>query len=217
MRHVFVETNWVVAFAAPAHLRMPAAAHLHGKATSGDVRLYLPAVSITEARNPVRTKFQPRSTADSLRSYLRWATNTGKVDSPRAEVVRVVLDQYEAAVSAELDQLEDRLRSLTRHPGIEVFALTDAMLARAVELATLNLELKPFDQAILAAVLVRAEQLRDAGAEEVAFCELDGDLQPWDRNGDAKQPLTDLYDSAGVWVYGDFSLSAPPRPATFPT
>ncbi len=130
----------------------------------------------------------------------------------------MALDQYEAAVLSELDELDLRLQSLTEDPGIEVFALTEVMLARAVELASLNLDLdlKPFDQAILAAILVRGEQLRDQGADEVAFCELDSDLQPWDKNGQAKQPLTGLYDSAHVWVYGDFALDSPERPATFP-
>ena len=128
----------------------------------------------------------------------------------------MALDQYEAAVLSELDELEARLQSLTEDPGIEVFALTELMLARAVELASLNLDLKPFDQAILAAILVRGEQLRDEGADEIAFCELDSDLQPWDKNGEAKQPLTGLYGSAHVWVYGDFGLNSPERPATFP-
>jgi len=90
------------------------------------------------------------------------------------------------------------------------------MLVRAVELSTQNLDLKPFDQAILAAVLVRAEELGDQGADDVAFCELDGDLQPWDKNGRSKQPLTDLYDSAQLWVYGDFAMENPPRRPTFP-
>jgi hypothetical protein len=88
------------------------------------------------------------------------------------------------------------------------------MLVRAVELSTENLDLRPFDQAILAAVLVRAEALRDSGADEVSFCELDGDLQPWDRNGRVKQPLATLYDSARVWVYGDFAMENPPKRST---
>jgi hypothetical protein len=216
MRHVFVETNWVVAFTAPAHLQMAAAAQLADAASKGELRLHLPAVSLTEARNPVRTKFQPRSTADSLRKYLGWATTAGKVSVPRADTVRLVLDQYEAIVSAELEELDGRLLSLARHPGIEVFALIDQMLSRSIELSTLNLDLKPFDQAILAAVLVRAEELRNDGEREIAFCELDSDLQPWDRNGRTKQPLTTLYDSAHIQVYGDFAMENPPRRPTFP-
>ena len=76
--------------------------------------------------------------------------------------------------------------------------------------------LKPFDQAILAAVLVRAEELRRAGEAGLCFCETDSDLQPWDKHGDVKRPLTDLYDTAAVWVYGDFDLRAPERPENWP-
>ncbi|MGH9430203.1 MAG: hypothetical protein ACRD3T_01535 [Terriglobia bacterium] len=79
------------------------------------------------------------------------------------------------------------------------------------------MDLKPFDQAILAAVLVRAESLRGLGdADEISFCELDGDLQPWDKNGRSKQPLTALYDSARIWVYGDFAMENPATRPTFP-
>ena len=132
MPHVFVETNWVVALVAPTHLQMPAAVQLREKARAGHLKLYLPAISLTEARHPVRAKYQPRPAADTLRRYLRWATNAAKIETQRAEVVRLALDQYEAAVLSELDELEDRLQSLTQDPGIEVFALTEAMLARAV-------------------------------------------------------------------------------------
>ncbi len=178
--------------------------------------LHLPAFCLTEARHPLRTKFQPRATADSIRKYLGWATREGKVEHESAGKVRVILDQYEAAVSAELDHLDHRLQELTQHSGIEVFALSETMLARAVQLSTMNLDLKPFDQAILAAVLVRAEQLREEGADELAFCELDSDLQPWDNNGRTKQPLMTLYDAASVWVYGGFAMESPLRRPTFP-
>jgi hypothetical protein len=83
------------------------------------------------------------------------------------------------------------------------------MLARTIELSTVNLDLKPFDQAILAAVLVKAEQLRNMGAEDLSFCELDSDLQPWDKRGNVKQPLKSLYDSARLWVYEDFLMESP--------
>ena len=169
-----------------------------------------------EARHPLRNKYQPRATADALRKYLSWAAGQGKVEPLRADTVRLVLDQYETAVSAELDEMDDRLLELRRSPGVEAFALTDEMLARAVELTTLGLDLKPFDQAILAAVLVKAEQLRDEGADELVFCELDSDLQPWDKNGNSKQPLTSLYDNGHLWVYGDFAMESPRRRPTFP-
>lgn len=215
MRHVLVETNWVVEVAAPAHLREPKAVQLYGKAERGEIQLHLPAVSLTEARSPIRKISNHRATADSLRLYLKWAKSERKVESARVEEMLELLDQYESAMESELSQMDERLRSLRQHPGIEVFPLTDAMLSRAVELATLNLDLKPFDQAILAAVLVRAESLREAGENDVVFCERDWDLKPWDRSAQVKQPLKGLYDSAHVWVYGDFAMTEPPRPKDF--
>ena len=208
---MFVETNWVVAYAAPAHLQIPAALNLLEEASRGTFKLYLPAPALTEARHPLRTKFQPRATADSLRKYLGWATNAGKLESKQANIVRAVLDQYEATVSVELDGLGERLELLRNHPGLEVFPLTETMLLRSIELATMNLDLKPFDQAILAAVLVKAEQLYGEGVDDLVFCELDGDLQPWDKKGDSRQPLKDLYESARLWVYGDFLMESPYR------
>ena len=60
---------------------------------------------------------------------------------------------------------------------------------------------------MLAAILVRSE-----GARDFAFCELDADLQPWDKHGSRKEPLAGFYDAAGVWVYADFVLKTPRRP-----
>jgi hypothetical protein len=215
MEHVFVETNWVVAYAAPAHQRLPTALRLAKRAATGEIRLYLPSICLTEARYPIRTKFHPRPAANAVRKYLGWATGQGKLATEEAHSVRRVLDEYEVAVSAQLDDLDERLRSLVIHPGIEVFALGTEMLARTVELSTQNMDLKPFDQAILAAIIVRAEELRKRDRHGISFCELDGDLQPWDKNGRGKQPLTALYDSAHVWVYGDFAMEDPPRPPGF--
>jgi hypothetical protein len=144
-----------------------------------------------------------------LREYLQWAARTGKASGERIQVVREVLDQYEAEVGKELDGLDAALEALRRQAGMDVFALNDRMLERAVDLSAKNLNLQPFDQAILAGVLVRAEELRTQGADDLCFCELDSDLQPWDKDGRSKQPLKDLYDSARIWVYRDFAMSSP--------
>ena len=86
------------------------------------------------------------------------------------------------------------------------------MLTKALELAEIDLGLRPFDQAILGSVLGRAQELRSRGETEVCFCEMDADLQPWDKRGDSKQPLTDLYNEVGVWAFGNFTLTWPERP-----
>jgi hypothetical protein len=138
------------------------------------------------------------------------------VSSDEGVIVRRVLDTYEKQVLEELEDLDESLGFLLGKPGIGVFPLNEVMLERAVSLSLQNLDLKPFDQAILAAVLVRAEALRAEGASGLCFCELDANLQPWDRNGRKKEPLTSLYDSTHVWVYGDFSTQTPERRSSFP-
>jgi hypothetical protein len=90
------------------------------------------------------------------------------------------------------------------------------MLDRAIDLAQTDLSLEPFDQAILAAILGRAEELRSQGETELCFCVTDADLQPWDKRGNAKDLLTKLYDQALIWVYGDFGMNAPERPDDWP-
>jgi hypothetical protein len=214
MKHVFVETNWVVAYCAPPHARLPAAVELAQRAEEGEVRLYLPSICLTEAIRPIRTRYKPREAADSVRQYLASAHETGKLNDDYA-TVRRILDQYQTSVTAYLERLEDQLMKLRVQPGMDVFALNDRMLSRAVELAsTKNLDLKPFDQAILAAVLVRAKSLREEGAKDISFCELDSDLQYWEKRGGTKEPLTGLYESAGVSVYGDFAFQVTgPRPS----
>jgi hypothetical protein len=211
MRHVFVETTWVVDCAKPAYLRLTTAFDLAKRAAAGELLLHLPSICFTEAQYPIRSKFQPRPPADALRKYAAWATGRGGLSGEDGKVLRRVLDQYEAEVSRELDQLEVTLAALRQRPGLEVFALNDRMLERAVELSGKSLDLKPFDQAILAGVLVRAEELLVQGADDLCFCELDSDLQPWGKDGRSKPPLKDLYDAAHVWVYGDFGMETPAR------
>jgi hypothetical protein len=217
MKNVFVETNWVVAFAAPSHQRVPDAVRLAERAQQGELRLYLPSICLAEARHPIRSKYQPRTTADSLRRYLAWATRAEDWDRNEHEIVRRALDRYESRVLAELEQLDNALQQMRSQPGIEVFALDEMMLERSIELTTQELDLKPYDQSILAAVIVRSEQLRARGEVDFYFCELDGDLQPWDKKGQLKQPLTRLYDEAHVWVYKDFTMMSPERRANWPS
>lgn len=216
MKHVFVETNWVVASSAPVHERMPAALELVERAKRGEIRLHLPSICLGEARHPIRSKYQPRTSADAIRKFLAWTALQQDSEITDTDVIRRALDRFESRVLAELDELPATLEGIRKIPGLEVFALDEQMLSRSVELSSEDLNLKPYDQAILAAVLVRAEQLRDAGEEEFYFCELDGDLQPWDKKGASKQPLTSLYDRARVWVYQDFSMNYPSsRPGFF--
>jgi hypothetical protein len=216
MRHVFVETNWIFGYAAPAHHKRADAVGLLERARKGEVLLHTPALCLTEVRPPIMSKCQPRNEADAVRRFLLRAKSDGSISTEQDRATREVLDCFESQIRTELRELDDVLASLRRERGVEFFPLNERMLERAVELSLSHLSLKPFDQAILAAILVRAEELRSAGELDVSFCETDADLQPWDKRGEAKHPLVDLYDKAHVWVYGDFDLSDPERPEGWP-
>jgi predicted nucleic acid-binding protein len=217
VRHVFVETNWVVGYAAPEYRQLPEARRLFDRATAGELRLHLPSFCLTEARETIRRKYQPRGEADALRNYVAWARANGRTNDADADTVRRALDGFETKVRGELASLVSTLDSLRRRAdAVDVFALDQATLERAIELGTSDMTLEPYDQAVLAAVLVRGTRLRERGESDVSFCELDGNLQPWDKLGNAKRPLTQLYDDAGVWVYGDFELESPERLVDWP-
>ena len=216
MRHVFVETNWVFGYAAPAHHKRLDAVELLQRSRAGEVLLHFPTPCLSEVRQPILTKCQPRQEADAVRRFLARARKEETISSEQDRTTREVLDRFEKQVLAELRQLDDTLSSIRREPGVEVFPLNGDMLERATSLSDSGIWLTPFDQAILAAILVRSEELRHAGELDLCFCEIDADLQPWDKRGSVKQPLAGLYDEVGLWVYGDFDLRDPVRPDNWP-
>lgn len=214
MQHVFVETNWLVGYAAPAHQKIYAAVQLLQRVSRGEVQLYIPSICLAECRRPIQEKFQVRSEADRVRRFLLWAKEMKIVDATVDETVRKALDQMEGLVKRDLSQLDELLAGLDKEHGVEIFNMTEEMLVRSVQLS--HLGLKPFDQAILASILVKAEALIKNGIECFSFCEADSDLQPWDKLGAPKEPLRSIYNQAAIWVYQDFLLQEPQMPSTWP-
>jgi hypothetical protein len=212
--HVFVETNWLFACVAPAHHQVLDALELLDRAKQGEFTLHLPNVCIGEARRAVRAKCQPRTEAKAIRQFLEFAASQS-VSEADGVTVRTILDKYESSIKNDLDALDHRIRALTGLCYVNVFALDEDMLARTTELALAGVSHGPFDQAVLASVLVGAERLWESGDRMLSFCELDSDLQPWGRSGETKPDLTAAYDRAHVWVYGDFKLNWPKRPPEY--
>ncbi len=201
---VLVETNWVVDVVAPAHLQSPQAFQLLSRAEAGEFELHLPAICLTEARETVPRRFSPRALSADLRKFVRWARERGRVTAEDANTVFGVFNQFDGLVANELTKVPERLDALAKRPGLKVFALSEPMLERQVSIGAMDLSLKPYDLAILAALLVRAEELESEGHSWVGFCELDSDLQPWDKSGALKPILSDLYNASRIWVYADF-------------
>jgi len=120
----------------------------------------------------------------------------------------------EGLVKRDLGQLDELLAGLDREHGVEIFNMNEEMLVQSVQLSHLGLQ--PFDQAILASILVRAKTLKKNGVERLSFCKADSDLQPWDKLGAPKEPLLSIYNQAVIWVYQDFLLQEPQMPANWP-
>ena len=218
MRHVFLETNWLVAVARPAHDRLPAACDLLNLAKDKQIRIYVPACCIREAKNTIRSKSQPKE-ADRLRKYVRWAVEQKVLDQETAEAAGKMLLSFEGRITSELAHLNDTLCDITSAVGVEVVPLSDAMLEKTLELHFKEIDLSEFDRAVLAAVLIKGRDLRDSGERDVNFSTLDSDLWPWEKRtapSRARPELKGLYDDAGVWVYSDFTLTNPGRPQVFP-
>jgi hypothetical protein len=94
-----------------------------------------------------------------VRNFLLWAKGENIVEAAVDETVRRTLDQMESLVRRDLDRLDDSLQTLRSERGIEIFNLKENMLERCTGLSHLGLE--PFDQAILASILVKAEILKE--------------------------------------------------------
>jgi hypothetical protein len=214
MPHVFVETNWLHDYAAPAHHKVPAAVALLERAQRGEFTLHIPNVSFAEARQSIQIKCQPLD-GPGVHRYIRWAHKNGQLNEAQARDAHQLADKYVQSISNELGAVSSILKRVADLPYVKMFALDDEMLDLANQLALTRVAQKPFDHAILAGILVSSSRLWNQGERGISLAEMDSDLQPWGSKGAPKDDLRKLYDDAHIWVYGDFTLQFPPRRADF--
>lgn len=215
MKHVFVESNWLFAYAAPAHHKSPDAVELFERAGRGEFMLHMPNICIGEARQAIRAKCQPRNEVNAVRRFVSWAEPARIISERDAASTKDTLEKYRQNIERELGKLDDIFRDLAQLSYFKIFALDDEMLDLSTKLALDGIAMNPFDHAILAGVLVSSSRLWAAEERGISFCERDADLQPWDRDGQVKPLLQAAYDRAHLWVYGDFTLVWPERDVDF--
>ena len=165
MKHVFVETNWVFQYCAPAHRSTPESHRLVDRAARGDLKLHIPAVSLREGYDSILRKCQPTALKE-IQEFRRWAKANQKISDATAKEGEKFIEAYRNCVNAELNTLRSRIGGIDKLHGVEVFALDDRMLDRTIQLRAEVTTLNPFDEAILAAILVKAGDLRDHGETE---------------------------------------------------
>jgi hypothetical protein len=179
------------------------------RAREGELALHLPAICLREGRHAIQQKCQPRI-PEQLRGFVHAAKSEGLLSAEQEGAVSQALEFYTASINKELGVLEETLERLRCAPGVDAYALSDEMLERSITLRSDGPDWfrhKAFDEAILAAILVRARQLRESGVEALSFCTLDSDLQPWTKNRGKREPLAGLYEREGIQVYSDFRLA----------
>lgn len=153
MRHVFVETNWLHDYAAPAHHKVPEAVTLLERAERGEFILHIPNASFVEARQSIQVKCQPVD-GPGVHRYIRWAYKNGELNDEQANEAHQLADRYVQGINRELFAVPAILQKVAALPYVKVFALDDEMLDLANQLAFTRVAQKPFDHAILAGILV---------------------------------------------------------------
>jgi hypothetical protein len=101
MPQVFVETNWLHDFAAPAHRKVPDAVTLLERARRGEFLLHIPNISFAEARHSIQAKGQPVD-GPAIHRYVQWAQKNGEFNEGRATYAHQLTEKYVNSISMEL-------------------------------------------------------------------------------------------------------------------
>lgn len=198
MKHVFVETNFLIEVARP--FPDPDAQRFLQRAAAGELRLHIPWCSVEEARRTL-----DRIIGEDLgftRGMVKFAVREHLADGSRFD--KREIDKLKALADAARETAirtkDARVDALVG--GMEVIPPSPAVIAKTLELFDTK-SLKPFDEMALGAILARATELHQAGGRELYFCTLDKkDLGP----GDGRPKLRDAYAACGLEFRSRFVL-----------
>jgi hypothetical protein len=204
--HVFVETNFLFGI-----FRMPSKRHrdalaLKAQFSSGEVKVYVPYLCFQEARNLI-AKSLPSSRCSDLLDFHRFAAASGAASWDFDEV-RKLLDAAMGEVSRTKAVYQRELADFAAAVGDGILQGSDQVFDFLEALELDDDSLKYNDRLILSSVLVRARELKAAGADRVFFASVDkSDLQPTSH----RPKLTGHYNEAGLTFVPNFVLPLPPE------
>jgi hypothetical protein len=202
MKHVFIETNFIVDLLRPFPNEKAWA--LVERHRQQQLRLHVPWSSVAEAKRTL-----DRIIVEDL----------GFTDKMMQFTVRQFLDHRAQGSAISFDKREiDNLKQLaetakseairTKNARVDAFAAEVHIIepSKSVIAKTLALfdtkSLKPFDEMMIGAVLAHAEELQKRGETDLHFCTLDkGDLGPKNR-----PKLADAYIACGLSFHDDFEV-----------
>ncbi len=204
--HVFVETNFLFGV-----FRMPSKRHRDALALKaqfgiGDVKLYVPYLCSQEARNLI-AKSLPSNRCSDLLEFHRFAADSGTASWDFHEV-RKLLDAAMGEVSRTKAVYQRELADFAAAVGDGILHGSNHVFNFLEALDLDDDSLKYNDKVILSSVLVRARELKAAGADRLFFASVDkSDLQPTSH----RPKMTQHYNEAGLTFVPNFVLPVPPE------
>lgn len=169
MKHVFVETNFVVEVARP--FRSRDAEQLLARANAGgDVALHIPWVAIAEAKRTLdRIIREDLDFTDSMGKFVVREFRDGQITGADKSVIEALSKRAKAARKTAIQSIESTVDSVAARATIiepDKTVVTKVLSLFAVK------SLKPFDEMILGAVLMKASELYQSGERDLWFCNL---------------------------------------------
>lgn len=196
MKHVFVETNFLVDLLRP--FPSQDAVNLFARNDGVNLRLYIPWCSQSEAWRTLTDRIitEDLGFAKAMMKFAlrRWLADRSLFNKQEIEKVRDLadIDRTNALTSVE-QRIQDAVARMERiDPSTTV-------VSRTLQIFKVK-SLKPFDEMVLGAVLAKATELYAANERDLHFCELDGDL------ASQHPPLISEYQSCGLTVRRDFRV-----------
>ncbi len=168
------------------------------------VKLYVPYLCFQEARHLI-AKSLPSNRCSDLLEFHRFANDSGSASWDFDEV-RKLLDAAMGEVSRTKAVYQRELADFAAALGDGVLHGSDNVFNFLEALDLDDDSLKYNDKVILSSVLVRARELRAAGADHLYFASVDtSDLQPTSR----RPKMTQRYNEAGLTFLPKFVLPMP--------
>ncbi len=196
MKHVFVETNFLIDLLRPFPSRD--AENLFARNDGVNLRLYIPWCSQSEAWRTLTDRIiaEDLGFTKAMMNFAvrRWLADRTLFDKREIDKLRDLADADRANA---LTSLEQRLQ--TTVAAMQRIDPSPSVVGRTLQVFKVK-ALKPFDEMVLGAVLTRATELYAANERDLYFCELDGDL------ASQHPPLVAEYQACGLTVRRDFRI-----------
>jgi hypothetical protein len=198
VKHVFVETNFLIEVARP--FPGPRAEALLKRGQAGAVQLHIPWCSVEEAkRTLVRIIEEDLGFTSAMmkfasRAFLADPSRFAKVEVDKLKVLA------EVAKAEAIRTKDARVDAFAAN--MEVILPSQAVISTTLAMFDVK-SLKPFDEMAAGAILTRAGELYAAGERELFFCTLDkDDLAP----SDGRPKLKAVYDGCGLRFLSTFEV-----------